>query len=451
MKTFQPDCTLPPPEPTFVAGPNIRSTLDIVWSCLSVILLSTWSVIRLTVPPQVHPHTRSQRLGKTLWLVLRKVKWMLWALLAPEILLGDALAKYASARQAVKKMRDLAKADDVEWTLTHAFFADMGGFVVKFLDEPSDGTPAVVPEPVAEFQERMADDFRNIGLVEWTPHRVHCDMAAEIGFDTGGDGNPHLVCLAGNIWVLNATQLTMAREYGIISRLPALSEDEINDKSKSDGLVKLLAVTQLAWLVLQLIVRAVRDKPSTQLEIMALSYAICAAVTYGLVWSRPKDVSQPVVLEADRFPTKSQMCLLGLECPSGLRSEVRAHYALDNRNDKEDTLPLVLGILVGAIVFGLIHIAAWNFGFPTAVEKLLWRICSLILTGGPAVMLAMLLCQRVTGLLPPDPVELVIIFVVPALTIVSRLVLLVETFRSLYYLEPAGYATTWAVDIPHIG
>lgn len=29
-------------------------------------------------------------------------------------------------------MRDYAREDGVEWTLEHSFFADMGGFVVKF-------------------------------------------------------------------------------------------------------------------------------------------------------------------------------------------------------------------------------------------------------------------------------------------------------------------------------
>jgi hypothetical protein len=57
MKTFQPNCTFPPPGPTFVSGPNVRSTFDIVWSCLSVIILSTWSILHLNVPEQIGLYT----------------------------------------------------------------------------------------------------------------------------------------------------------------------------------------------------------------------------------------------------------------------------------------------------------------------------------------------------------------------------------------------------------
>ena len=44
------NCTMPPAGASFVGSPNIRGTLDIVWSCLLTILLSSWSILCLNIP-----------------------------------------------------------------------------------------------------------------------------------------------------------------------------------------------------------------------------------------------------------------------------------------------------------------------------------------------------------------------------------------------------------------
>lgn len=57
---------------------------------------------------------------------------MLATLLAPEILAGKALVDWISARTSREEMDGFALKDNVEWTVTHAFFANMGGFIVQF-------------------------------------------------------------------------------------------------------------------------------------------------------------------------------------------------------------------------------------------------------------------------------------------------------------------------------
>ena len=64
---------------------------------------------------------------------LRKVRWLLLGVFAPELPMLFAFAQWASAKRSVLEMRNLGFTN-VEWTLVHAFYADSGGFLLQ----PSD-------------------------------------------------------------------------------------------------------------------------------------------------------------------------------------------------------------------------------------------------------------------------------------------------------------------------
>src|SRR5579871_4585068 len=119
MKSFSPNCTLPPDTPTYVSTVNIRSTLDIIWSCLSIILLCTWTIQHLNVPQQVIARTRGERCGRSLLRILQKSKWMLITIIAPEILTGKALADLISAAHTLHQtiLFEEVREGDRAWTL----------------------------------------------------------------------------------------------------------------------------------------------------------------------------------------------------------------------------------------------------------------------------------------------------------------------------------------------
>ena len=92
----------------------------------------------------------------------KKAKWMLITVAAPELILGKALADRLSAEAQLRQISAKADSDGVCWTLTHSYFANMGGFRVHFaadlpqneVDRPSD--PDNVPQD-AEIQDFGAD------------------------------------------------------------------------------------------------------------------------------------------------------------------------------------------------------------------------------------------------------------------------------------------------------
>jgi hypothetical protein len=55
---------------------------------------------------------------------------MLVTIIAPEYILGKSLADLYAAYQSKKEMQRYAIKDGVEWGLTQAFFANMGGFIL---------------------------------------------------------------------------------------------------------------------------------------------------------------------------------------------------------------------------------------------------------------------------------------------------------------------------------
>ncbi|KAH8900241.1 hypothetical protein GQ53DRAFT_758336 [Thozetella sp. PMI_491] len=50
--------------------------------------------------------------------------------------------------------------------------------------------------------------------------------------------------------------------------LPSVTADKLGDRSKGDAFVKIVAVGQIVWFILQLITRLYKQLPTSQLEVM---------------------------------------------------------------------------------------------------------------------------------------------------------------------------------------
>lgn len=132
MAIFSINCTLPPHGTTFVQPPNARGTLDIVYSCLAVIVLCTWSILHLNVPVQITPANGRQKLVRGLNRTFTKLGWMAFNVLAPEWPFSQAVCGLISEHRLREKFDRYAQRDQVPWTASHTHLANMGGFVIRF-------------------------------------------------------------------------------------------------------------------------------------------------------------------------------------------------------------------------------------------------------------------------------------------------------------------------------
>ncbi|KAH0562641.1 hypothetical protein GP486_002681 [Trichoglossum hirsutum] len=316
----------------WVSGPKGRGSVDIMWGSFLAIFLCTWTAVCLNIP---HPKDSKFKILR------RKTKWMIWAIIGPELVLSVAIGQYASARRSVKRFRKLGYP---QWTLRHAFFADMGGIILK----PKDSTPFVV----------------------------------------------------------NARQLVYLIEKNYLE-FPTITAEEIWNMSKADTLSKLLTLLQASWLVLQLVGRAILRLATSTLELSAAAIVFCTFGTFVCWLQKPSDVTQGIVLESEAtteqilrdagekaaapykhtpldFVAKESFTV-GYDVMGffNLRCDDRERPLQRFSNDRFPDISTIekFALFCWTTAYAAFHLIAWHWMFPTTLESLLWRIASLIITG----------------------------------------------------------------------
>lgn len=517
MYRFQPNCTVQPlrhgSQGYYIDGPNVRGTLNILWNCLAVFFLCTWTIQHLNIPEQAPSDATSDWITKKLLGFGRKSKWMLITVIAPEFILAKAWLDLLAAQRNCKEMKPFAAEDGVEWTKAHAYYANMGGFVIEFgpiqaqsatsverpqimvisstvkqsqVDPSSQETTDEVSirsrqnDTQTRFQNGETVSTGNStspsghGSYYHLVEKAKKDQKPGRRWDSGRDTYRALSRLANDTWVLDASQLLKARKIGIISKLPEVTEAEIMDQSKSDIPAKTLAVLQISWLVFQLITRAFKHLASTQLEIAALAFGISAIITNGLLYKKPQDVEVTRLILATRRPQSTgELIDIALEGPyyPFYHSE-SARTGIPNNSIHTSFHTFVNIMVLGGGVFGAIHCIAWNFIFPTFVEQFLWQMMSLLWI---AVILLwatshgfLAICYALAAWSPGMQINLGLnleeaapiqdqLLWVPFdyahffFNSLTRIFLTVEMFRALAFAPPETFIAIFTTSLPTIG
>ncbi|KAG0650328.1 hypothetical protein D0Z07_3230 [Hyphodiscus hymeniophilus] len=318
------------PKRGWSSGPNGRGTIDIIYSCGITMFLCSWSVLCLNVPGSDDSQFRVFR---------RRIYITALAFLGPEFLFQIALGQLVSARNSVQQFR---KSGVEGWTMTHAFYADMGGFVLHSKEFP--------PFPI---------DAKQVHYL-WTKRYIE---------------------------------------------FPSISKEDIRDKNKVDGVLRIFTVSQIVWFVIDMAGRRAQNLAITCGELTTAAFIVCSFGTV-LCWRyKPADVTTSVIIE-----TKATMA--EILCEAGDQAATPySRTPLDFVSRKEWPWSIYwsnwinilrcLGIVFGPTVrpvsrfentyslelpgnikwifFGVtavyssIFVAGWNYSFPTQTELTLWR------------------------------------------------------------------------------
>ncbi|KFY00162.1 hypothetical protein O988_03458 [Pseudogymnoascus sp. VKM F-3808] len=186
--------------------------------------------------------------------------------------------------------------------------------------------------------------------------------------------------------------------------------EKIIAENKSDSLAKLIIIVQVAWFVAQIISRAAENLPISQLEIGTVAFVGCTLMTTCFWWHKPLDIRlhRPLSdsdlawaygLEPKNKVSSTRIFLGGERLPNFIYwSQALKEYREIETGPQQGELgwvdingPEIIGwdynavleMAVGAglgVLFGSVHLAAWNFEFPSTRDKMLWRAGSLLVT-----------------------------------------------------------------------
>lgn len=304
-----------------------RGTFDIVWSTVFTMFICTYTILCLNVPAP----------KDTWWKILRRrIMWMGLGILGPEFVLTFAAGQWSRARQSVEDFRD---SGYIGWNIRHAFFADMGGFVL---------------------------------------------------------------CAQGcQPFPLNAKQLHWLVVNGHVA-YPQVPDDEIRDRSKQDTVAKLVTAFQVGYLVVQTIGRRAQDLTITALELNTLAVVVCSLMTSYTWLRKPVDVQSPTRIEAHSSMEAIHDFRSWSHTPLDFVDENGPGWAMNIQpfmkmpvieperpiqRIPNDRFPMnAYGnqeyyLCFATLIFSAVHVAGWNFSFPSRTEQILWRVSSMLLFG----------------------------------------------------------------------
>ncbi|KAI9868524.1 MAG: hypothetical protein M1813_005968 [Trichoglossum hirsutum] len=342
---------------------------------------------------------------------LDRLTWLLIAAIAPEIIVYAAFVEFSAARETTLS---LIKNEGIgqRWSIAHSFYAQMGGFHLK------------CPGGGAEAQQRKTG-YVDANTIE-------------------------LLIRQGHLGV-----------YDLVRR------EDIEDKGKADIFIKMLAIVQTLWFVLQCIARFIQHLSVTTLEVSALAYVPCTVIVVFFWWHKPMNVNEPTRLKLQSVPSPGPSRFIEIfqsawgqgldvvpyprfplvEKSTGVISS--ALYAMN----RWDSLPGVF-----FIVFGGIHCIAWNFFFESPQQRLTWRIFGVwrtISEDSPVDEHGNLSFHWVRRDSQHVRVSIPIVQITHGLGLIlyalARLYLLVEVFINLRSLPASCYATVdWLKFWPHV-
>jgi hypothetical protein len=259
--------------------------------------------------------------------------------------------------------------------------------------------------------------------------------------------------------------------------VPTITEGEIRDKSKGDGIAKAITLVQILWFAIQAANRVAQGFTVTELELTTLGHVVLNFFIFWCWWKKPLNVDYPINLHAKRNEEG-----VGAAPQEGKAQPVQMPENKDAESQTQVLQPLPLRIRMGTYIFdvtggglvdrslaslrtlfvilsfsiigglfGAIHCLAWNSVFPTQVERIVWRVAALVVTAIPGIIFTVYAFTSIS-LEIRDTIKSPFIAPLMIIYFLARTCLLVGAIIDLRALPLKAYMIpSWSRLIPHIG
>jgi hypothetical protein len=341
-------------------SPGRRGTWDIVMSCMATIFACTWSIQHLNVPGPTPRDGTMRRL-------LRSCKWMVITIFFPEFILVHAFFELIMAVQATQLVKLTGRKvaeypllikifvpqqqnrhpnreqndnhdkgphnnqQEPDWTLTHSYFANMGGL---YYEKGNTHFPLTASQYAQE------------------PHLYHLPKIGEEDIKDKGKKD----FFAKGLAVLQILQLVLSLIVRKTRHLP---------------------FSQLEMLTLAFSLCGVGTYVAYWYKPQGVNVPITVT---GQDDSKPPNFNKTYDSFLDVL--RNSKGSTGVTVIDRIKND---NIPLGTSQITHVTIP-VLAVMSAA--FGCLHLIAWNFEFPTETEKLLWRIATVLSIAVPVAGLA---------------------------------------------------------------
>lgn len=216
----------------------------------------------------------------------------------PEYTAATAVFEWSLAQQSVKDMRDYLGDD---WTMTHAFFANAGGFILEYEDPD---WPSIPHEPGSQPQPAMT----SLGSVG--PSISSSSNLRSEGLELPRPRYPKRFPITAEV-----IKVLLRRGFKLSRISPRKEEDvindsvgdEIKDKSKQDWFAKTIALLQTFRFIACCVARLLDPLglTITPLEFITGRVVLFSFVTVFFQWKKPQGVNTPIVTQC-RLPNHDE-------------------------------------------------------------------------------------------------------------------------------------------------
>ncbi|KAI9803067.1 MAG: hypothetical protein M1833_001137 [Piccolia ochrophora] len=160
------------------------------------------------------------------------------------------------------------------------------------------------------------------------------------------------------------------------------TDDLIEDQSKSDPFAKTFVCIQVVWMVVQVVSRKAVGYPITLLELHTFVHVVFALAIYALWFHKPQGLREPTYIESSIVqPLADELRAAAKRLEDrkiGFLDVFKLYHTKPKFTNhfvgsRDVVCGKLLVMLLVCTFFGGFHLAAWNFTFPTEIERRMWQ------------------------------------------------------------------------------
>ncbi|GJE96267.1 hypothetical protein PsYK624_124610 [Phanerochaete sordida] len=287
------------PTATWRPNPGVRGTFEIITTCLSTLIICVWSAVHVDVP--LRRSARVNGIGKVGWIFTGLVSpdLLLYAaccqLYRAQVLLQDA-QQYLHGEYVDSMGSRLRRCCDYmtgSQRTEHAHSKRLPS--EEDIDSKESSEPVLVErcEVLAATSSRPSQATRR-RRNSWTLTHAFYGVMGGFVLETSSS-----ILEGERRFVLTLSGLRFVLEHAP-DLLPDLSVRDIQLKGRSDVLAKTLLILQLLNFCVSCAARRAQSLPLSLLEVFTLAHALCTVITCIIWWKKPFGVLEPTYITGDR-------------------------------------------------------------------------------------------------------------------------------------------------------